>query len=70
MPGAKGFLFGGAVTDFVTVRPEPLAEPTASIFSTASSSRAEVRLIADNLLLVDLSGQDLQGIGLIPLHLG
>jgi uncharacterized oxidoreductase len=57
------------MTDFVITRAQHLSLAIAAIFHHVGSNETEARLIADNLVLSNLSGHDSHGVGLVPLYL-
>ena len=57
------------MTNYVAVRAQLLSSAIAQIFQGIGSNEHEARLIADNLVLANLSGHDSHGVGLVPLYL-
>jgi uncharacterized oxidoreductase len=57
------------MTKYVAVRTQFLSSAMAQIFHRLGSNDNEARLIADNLVLANLSGHDSHGVGLVPLYL-
>jgi hydroxycarboxylate dehydrogenase B len=57
------------MTNYVAVRAQLLSSAIAQIFQGIGSNENEARLIADNLVLANLSGHDSHGVGLVPLYL-
>jgi len=57
------------MTNYVAARAQLLSSAIAQIFHGLGSNETEARLIADNLVLANLSGHDSHGVGLVPLYL-
>ena len=57
------------MTNYVAVRAQLLSSAVAQFFHRLGSNETEARLIADNLVLANLSGHDSHGVGLVPLYL-
>ncbi|WP_230533843.1 malate/lactate/ureidoglycolate dehydrogenase [Microvirga roseola] len=57
------------MSNYVSAHPHRLALATVAVFRGIGSSETEARLIADNLVLANLTGHDSHGVGLVPLYL-
>ena len=55
------------MTNYVAEGAQLLSSAIAQIFQGIGSNEHEARLIADNLVLDNLSGHDSHGVGLVPL---
>ena len=53
----------------ITIQPERLNALVRSIFRAAGSNEREQRLVADHLVLANLSGHDSHGVGMIPTYI-
>jgi hydroxycarboxylate dehydrogenase B len=57
------------MTNYVAAYPQLLSSAVAAIFRGIGSNESEARLVAENLVLANLSGHDSHGVGLVPLYL-